>query len=224
LNAIKERITEWARHVRGYDQIGAVANSIENGIEKHHAKGLECEAAWRAIEEAVVAEIAKELHRMRVVLNGECRGSRDYVFRRVAELRDACLRCGYGRREHQAPDGGGCAGDFAEQLPKGPKHGHFSNAERAELDALKRKAFEAAKPAGGASWREHQAPDGGGCAGDFAAQTPWHASDRMFPDYALCGVAFAPGVKRTLVMGNVTCPDCLAIDGQAMDAACGGDA
>jgi len=149
MDAIKERITEWANHVRGYDQIGAVANVIENGIEKHHAKGLECEAAWRAIEEAVVAEIAKELHRMRVVLSGECRGSRDYVFRRVAELRGNCRRCGYSKREHHAPDGGGCAGDFAEQLPKGPAHGRFTDAERVELDALKRKAFEDAKPAGG---------------------------------------------------------------------------
>lgn len=150
MDTIKERITEWASHVRGYDQIGAMANVIENGIEKHHAKGLECEAAWRAIEEAVVAEIAKELHRMRVVLNGVDVGSRDYVFRRVAELRDTCRRCGYGRRDHQAPDGGGCAGDFAEQLPKGPAHGRFTDAERAELDDLKRKAFEHAKSAGGA--------------------------------------------------------------------------
>lgn len=151
MDSIKERITEWASHVRGYDQIGAVANVIENGIEKHHDKGLECEAAWAAIEEAVVAEIAKELHRMRVVLNGADQGSRDYVFRRVAELRDTCRRCGYGRREHHAPDGGGCAGDFAEQLPKGPAHGRFTADERAEIDDLKRKAFEAAKSAGGAS-------------------------------------------------------------------------
>ena len=61
------------------------------------------------------------------------------------ELRGNCRRCGYGKREHQAPDGGGCAGDFADQLPKGPAHGRFTDAERAELDALKRKAFEAAK-------------------------------------------------------------------------------
>lgn len=149
--SIKQSMGDWAEHVRGYDQIGAVANVIENGIEKHHAKGLECEAAWRAIEEAVVAEIAKELHRMRVVLNGDDEGSRDYVFARVAELRGNCRRCGYGRREHQAPDGGGCAGDFADQLPKGPAHGRFTDTERAELDALKRKAFEDAKPAGGAS-------------------------------------------------------------------------
>ena len=144
MDAIKERITEWANHVRGYDQIGAVTNVIENGIEKHRAKGLECEAAWRAIEDAVVAKIAEELHRMRVLLNGGD-AMRDYVFSRVAELRGNCRRCGYSKREHQAPDGGGCAGDFAEQLPKGPAHGRFTDAERAELDALKRKAFEAAK-------------------------------------------------------------------------------
>lgn len=151
MDAIKARITEWASHVRGYDQIGAAANAIENGIEKHHAKGLECETAWTAIEEAVVAEIAKELHRMRVVLNGDDGGSRDYVFARVAELRGNCRRCGYGKREHYAPDGGGCAGDFAEQLPKGPTHGRFTDAERQEVDDLKKKAFEAAKSAGGAS-------------------------------------------------------------------------
>lgn len=150
--SIKQSMGDWAEHVRGYDQIGAVANVIENGIEKHRAKGLECEAAWRAIEEAVVAEIAKELHRMRVVLcGGAVTGEemRDYVFARVAELRGNCRRCGYGRREHHAPDGGGCAGDFADQLPNGPAHGRFTDAERAELDALKRKAFEDAKPAGG---------------------------------------------------------------------------
>jgi len=39
----------------------------------------------------------------------------------------------------------------AEQLPKGPTHGRFTDDERAELDDLKRKAFEAAKPQGGAS-------------------------------------------------------------------------
>ncbi len=38
----------------------------------------------------------------------------------------------------------------AEHLPKGPALGRFTVAERSELDALKRKAFEAAKPAGGA--------------------------------------------------------------------------
>jgi hypothetical protein len=37
----------------------------------------------------------------------------------------------------------------AEQLPKGPAHGRFTDAERAEMDALKRKAFEDAKPEGG---------------------------------------------------------------------------
>lgn len=92
MDAIKSRITEWASHVRGYDQIGAVANCVEGGIAAHHAKGLECEAAWRAIEGAVVSEIAKELHRMRVVLNGGD-AMRDYVRERMAELR-------------------GCTGDF----------------------------------------------------------------------------------------------------------------
>lgn len=90
MDAIKERITEWASHVRGYDQIGAVANCVEGGIAAHHAKGLECESAWRAIEVAVVSEIAKELHRMRVVLCGGAVTSdemRDYVLARVAELR-----------------------------------------------------------------------------------------------------------------------------------------
>lgn len=36
--------------------------------------------------------------------------------------------------------------DFYEQLPKGPTHGRFSASDRAELDSLKRKAFEAARP------------------------------------------------------------------------------
>ncbi len=38
-----------------------------------------------------------------------------------------------------------------EQLPKGPTHGRFTDAERQELEALKKKAFEAAKTDGGAS-------------------------------------------------------------------------
>lgn len=145
---IKQRICEWASHVAGFDAIGSLANVIEDGIEKHHAKGLECEAAWRAIEDAVVAKIAEELHRMRVLLNsGDA--MRDYVFSRIAELRGNCRRCGHGKREHAAADDGGCSGDFFDQLPKGPAHGRFTAAERSDLDALKRKAFEAAKPEGG---------------------------------------------------------------------------
>lgn len=61
-----------------------------------------------------------------------------------------CRQCGQDTGAHRAPDGGGCAGDFADQLPKGPAHGRFTDAERAELDDLKRKAFEHAKSAGGA--------------------------------------------------------------------------
>ena len=36
--------------------------------------------------------------------------------------------------------------DFYGQLPKGPTHGRFSASDRAELDSLKRKAFESARP------------------------------------------------------------------------------
>jgi hypothetical protein len=85
----------------------------------------------------------------------------------IAELDDGSVLTNLGRwsRLHEAVDaivrwkaakpagmttGGGCAGDFAGQLPKGPALGRFTAAERSELDGLKRKAFEAAKPAGGA--------------------------------------------------------------------------
>ena len=46
-------------------------------------------------------------------------------------------------RPEPAPDE---AGDFYAQLPKGPTHGRFSTSDRADLDNLKRKAFEKARP------------------------------------------------------------------------------
>lgn len=76
------------------------------------------DAAQDAVARAMVDVACTELHRARAVsmpMGGILRDSElgSYIFERTAELRDRCRRCGYEARAHQAPDGGGCPGDFA---------------------------------------------------------------------------------------------------------------
>lgn len=76
------------------------------------------DAAQDAVARAMIDIACTELHRVRavkmpsggVMSDAELGG---YIFKRTAELRDRCRRCGYEARAHDAPDGGGCPGDFA---------------------------------------------------------------------------------------------------------------
>ena len=76
------------------------------------------EEASNAVAMAMIECAAKEIVRMRVVLGGRAtigdHHLRDYAFTRTAEIRDRCRKCGCEKRAHNAPDGGGCPGDFAK--------------------------------------------------------------------------------------------------------------
>lgn len=67
---------------------------------------------------------------------------RSAIYRAEFSSAEAAKAAAEARPEKELDD----ACDFYAQLPKGPTHGRFSASDRAELDGLKRKAFESARP------------------------------------------------------------------------------
>lgn len=48
---------------------------------------------------------------------------------------------------------------------------------------------------------------------------PIHMSNSVYPDCTVCGVRFAPSVKRTPKRSEVTCETCLSLDNASREAA-----